>query len=91
MKPSRRKKVIQARLLRVDGGRVIPGRKWEGGRLKGVGPEIQAVLAAFGYYTLDDLRAATDKELLAVSGIGGRLLARIRAQLSNVTTTANSR
>ena len=87
MKVQRRKKLVQGRLV-ADGS-----RKWEGGplRVKGVGPEIQAVLAAFGYYTLDDLRAATDEELLAVSGIGGRLLAKIRKQLSNVTTTENSR
>ena len=77
----RRKKLVQARLVRLDGQPAEPARGWEGGHIKGVGRDIQAALVAFGYHTLDDLRAAPDEDLLLIPGIGGKLLAKIRAQL----------
>ncbi len=46
-----------------------------------IGPELDAKLSEAGYATPDDLRAASDEDLLAVEGIGKAKLKSIRAQL----------
>ena len=47
-------------------------------RIPGLNEEIVAALHARGYMTLAQVQAASDAELLAVSGIGPARLARIR-------------
>jgi len=88
----RRKKLMQGRLVSPGGRPVDHLRGWEGGPIKGVGRELQAALAAFGYHTLDDLRAAPDEDLLLIPGIGAKLLKKIRAYLEwvAVATTPSS-
>lgn len=46
--------------------------------LPGVGPEIADALRAAGYGTVTAVRAATDRDLLGISGIGKKTLAAIR-------------
>ncbi len=50
--------------------------------LPGVGPEIAQALYHAGYTTLDAIAAATEEDLLAISGIGPGRLKQIREALS---------
>ena len=50
--------------------------------LPGVNEELAADLHKRGLHNLDDVRAASDEELLAVPHIGKRTLAKIRAYLA---------
>lgn len=50
--------------------------------LRGVGGEIASTLVKHGYRTLDDLRQATDRQLIAIPGIGESLLRSIREQIT---------
>lgn len=49
--------------------------------LPGIGVEIMAALAAAGYDGLDKIQAASDADLLAISGIGRGRLRQIREVL----------
>ena len=49
--------------------------------LDGLGPELVQALADKGIVTLVDLTAASDEDLLAVSGIGKGLLKKLRSQI----------
>ncbi|MBX3056922.1 MAG: hypothetical protein KF770_10660 [Anaerolineae bacterium] len=52
--------------------------------LPGVGEEIAAALAAAGYGDVGRVRAASDSELLAISGIGPARLRKIREVLNEM-------
>jgi hypothetical protein len=47
--------------------------------IDGIGAEIRGALAAVGIETVEQLRHADDRALLAISGIGAKRLADIRA------------
>ncbi len=46
--------------------------------IEGIGPKTAEALTLAGYKTLDDLKNATDEQLLAVKGIGKKALEKIR-------------
>lgn len=52
--------------------------------LSGVGDELAALFVERGWQSFDDLRNATDEQLLSLSGIGLAKLAKIRSQLVNL-------
>lgn len=52
-------------------------------RLPGVNTEILGALVHAGYTTIEQVRAASDAELLAISGIGPVRLAKIRGIIHN--------
>lgn len=49
------------------------------GDIKGIGEELMAALAGVGLVTAEQVRQADDRALLAISGIGVKRLAEIRA------------
>lgn len=50
----------------------------------GIGEEIASALSHAGYRTITDVIAASDMELLAISGIGAGRLARVRQALADL-------
>jgi excinuclease UvrABC nuclease subunit len=52
--------------------------------LPGIGPEIANALKNAGFTSIDKIKQASDKELLAISGINTARLKTIRAALSEV-------
>ena len=50
--------------------------------LPGVGPKMAQTLAAAGYATIEDVRAASDEQLLLVRGMGPGTVKKIRAYLA---------
>lgn len=51
--------------------------------IEGIGAEIRGALAAVGIETAEQLRNADDRALLAISGIGVKRLAEIRAAVAS--------
>lgn len=60
--------------------------------IEGIGPKMAEALAEAGFKTLEDLKNATDEQLLAVKGIGKKALEKIRkvtqGEVSVVAETA---
>ncbi|MBI3316001.1 MAG: transcription termination/antitermination protein NusA [Candidatus Omnitrophica bacterium] len=58
--------------------------------IEGVGPKTAEALAAAGFKTLEDLNKATNEELLAVKGIGKKMIEKIREAIKPGETPLSS-
>lgn len=68
-------------VLRPEAVARVAGHPYELQTLLGVGDEVAQAMRNAGIRSLDDVRNATDDDLLDISGIGEATLAKIREQV----------
>lgn len=74
--------LIEEALAKLESSSSVDSPRTSLKEVDGIGPDLAEKLEEAGYQTPEDLKSASDEELLAVDGLGQAKLRQIRADLS---------